>query len=502
VEKVKQMEYEKLYTLLHSLSVQEKKNLTIFIKGNEDTLTYLLYTRIKKTRSLDKTAKDKVKGQEFADSHQFHRYRMYVAEWVIKSILQHNEPEFSIERFIKSAFLYEANGLAKKTLQSEMRRMQAIEDFKSMRLLYNLISELEVFHSISIALSEDILPSQEVEGHLKSLQLLFEFDRELKSVARKNVKVRTVVATKILKQLLPSYGSLTNTCLANKIRMNIAYFHGNHDLALTFGTILINSFHDQEGKLLRIWELKAAWVVRQYRFNVILNLVEGNRNDAIQYSLEMSKISPSSPSERTKVLKSQILIGASVAVFYAEGPLAEQCLGQLEQHFEIFDSFELCKVYYNLGMAFFYNLQYEKAVKCFQMSRNEVTIGYDFLRWEPQLLLALSHFELGNIEAADSFLGSAKREVIQSELRYPQETIKIIEKYLDDGFRDDQSVLILTNSLQAIANIISDPEEKRCSNWFSLVVWATAKIESVSAKDVYLRLSAENGLNERILLLA
>jgi hypothetical protein len=502
------MEFEKLFSLIHGLDSNQRRNLSLYAGGKKTTRPYKLYQRILKFPELTDETSTRIRGKLFLEPHQFHQDREKLARWVISSIVLSQNGKISPISFIKESFLHKADNLARKAFQNEIKRLNNSQKFGELADLHDLALELQNYYSIEIEWPNDPIwlkknkidpsffdPSGvfERQNHERTLHQLIV---QVRSVSRGSASERKEMANRILPQLRPSYPTVVCECLAMKIRMNLAYylgeFHESFEIAKPYIELLM-AVRDSLGTLM---------VARELRFVSMSAVLLNDRNSAVKYGMMLSELEPENRMDDSFISVSRTMVFSTIAGCFAETELAKAALATISLQEKEMNEIAFFKSYFKIGVGFFMNEDYRNAARCFHQVRNRVSKDSSLLNWEPSLYLAIAHYELGEINLSDSMLDSAQKSVMDQPHEYPKQCITLVRKYLKSIHPIQFLFPQFSQDLETIQSLLIDEEEKRTSIPFNVSIWMTSILQSKSQRTILLESANQEVMKYRLMVLS
>jgi tetratricopeptide (TPR) repeat protein len=356
--------------------------------------------------------------------------------------------------------------------------------------LHDLVLELQNYYAIEIKWPDDPewLKKNKIDESLFDASFAFARQNheralnqmmvEIRSMGIANSAERQAAAGRIYAQLQPKYKTSVCQCLAMKIRMNLAYLMENYEEAAEIAEAYIPLLIEMKD------EFSSSMIARELQFVSVLNTLLNNRNAAIRYVMKISELKPNCRLDENFIPRYRMIAYATIAVCFSELKLAKMAQSEIIKIETEMSLGSFCRNYHNIGAVFFMNEDFQNAARCFHKVRNVAKKGMQFLQWEPSLYLAISHFELGDIDLADSMLESVKNATEGLELAYPKRCLAIVGKYIKMGRSHSFLNHELMKELEAIEMLMTNDEERRSSNLFAASIWIKSILQARSQTDI------------------
>lgn len=498
------MEFEKLFAFVHDLDSSERRNFSLYVGNRKKSRTYKLYQLILKYSEFDDLTADIIRQNGFRDRHQFHQDREKLLTWLIKSILGSKSKSQSALPFIRECFLHKADALGRKAFFREIRRLATLGEYQDWASLHDLVFDLENRLSARVEWPKDKEWLERYGVDVDLFQASFVFERlqeerelhamiaQLREFSLLSAQERQQVAEEVAQQLRPSYSTPSSECMASKIRMTIAYYQEDIERAYVIGKTYISvlmGFRNRFG---------IAMIARELRFVAALCIVRNDRSSAIYYTMKLSELEPKNQLDSHALRHTRAILYSTVAGCFAETKVARSAREEIRRLALVIEPRQLARWHFNLGTAFFYNEDYREASRDFHLSRNLIRRDHRILQWEPSLLLAICHHEIGNIDLSDSMLESANNAVEELKTEFPKSCISIVWEYLCAP----PNAFVLRHKIQkALAKfdqLLNDPEERRASIYFAVRIWLKAKLRSQTPREILLEEAGPEMMRSRL----
>ncbi len=472
------MTIEKLYYLVHSLTRDQKSNFTRYIRGGKKTLDVVLYERILAQKNFDDKASEIIRGKEFKVASKYYLYRIKLAEKIIQSLVSFETAKVSALSFIRRAVTMDAVELAEKALSEEMINAQHDEDYSTLRYLYDFAYDLEQDYNFKFNYHKQLKSRAEVQFLDESQHTLEDLLLQIRKSFVKNADSRRMAALGLqsrLEEIEPETNRATFTF--NKVKVGISLLDRSLDKAQEL----------QKGLVTQMLETKARFSITRLSKEIssLIRLSEevGDKETALQYNLAFSQLSPKTLIEQKEFSKSRIIQAITVGEFWANLSLAEKSLQELNENRFQFDNSDLARLYLKLGLNFFYNEEYAKALSCLREVRSIPGKDWNRISWEPDTLVLLCHFEKGSQDIIDSLARAAYRNTRKYDLEYPNAVVKIINHIIRlDGNASDE---IYQKGLSQIQSILKSSDEIHAAQYFDFSIWLHSKIQKTSQASLF-----------------
>lgn len=471
------MEFVKLYSLIHRLSAEQRTQFKRYTKGRINDLTIELYSRILKAETSAKGSEKKIQNPNFLNPKTYNHHRKKLAEWIIMSLVRYDNSGGFSKELVKEAFLYEADKFANELVENEIAKLYQEEDYSDLYNLLNFLLELHLHYQINIAKIDIENDLQYVNGEIQDHTNLNSFIAELRSAALGAAASRKLTASRILQEMKDSYNSRRNSDLAIKVKMNCLYLLEDFNQAFRYGEEFIGR--------LDAWPSKypASYRARQLRFFIMNAVLLNKRDMAVNYGFRLNQLESSKPLESLQITRSKIIASVAIAAYFSDCEFADDICKVLEEHSSVFDDPKTpCIAYYNLGMAYSFSGKFKEAVSCFERSRSLRKKRFAILDWEPQVMLAIAHYKLGNVELIGYLMRSAIRAAKDLNEQYPKIATSLVKNVLLNDAPGKK--MIGNGGIGRIKSLYSDVEEKHASRFFQIEYWLEADLRSVPVKEV------------------
>jgi tetratricopeptide (TPR) repeat protein len=465
------MKIDELYIVVHGLSVQQKSNFSRFTNGKEGNLPIKLYERILRQTEFSPESLKKIREGEFYDSNKFRNNRNLLIDLIIKSIAHYEFKSLPVSSYVYGAIQIGVFEKAESIIFDEMRRIQKLDDLSELVRLHDFVQELELYHGLQIHRPTDIVSYEDaIDGQKHRRELIIAI-KELKRAIKLGEYEREVVVDSVIGIVEKQSFSQINQCLSLLAKVRFAYLKKEFQNAINFGKTLVFKMKSK----LDLFPIKM--IVNEIELVATLAILTEDRSLAVQYSLELSALSSQFDDFAHETKKRSIRLGATVAAGFHEKSLASVCLQDLRSNNHFLDTKSLIISYFNIGRCFFFHEDFANVIECMVKVRNHLKKEFNNLTWEPQAMLAIAYFEIGDYDQSDSFLRSASRYASKNAKRYPNEAIVRIKRYLSQ--EPNGSPAFTEKDLVIFKRILSDPEEKRESNNFPIQIWIEAQIRRI-----------------------
>lgn len=471
------MEFVKLYSLIHRLTAEQRTQFKRYAKDRINDLTFELYRRILKTDSANRESEKNIQNPGFLNPKTYNHHRKKLSEWIIMSLVRFDSNGGFSKELVKEAFLYEADRFANELIENEIAKLHEEEDYSSLYGLLSFLSELQHHYDIKITKIELAKDLDFVERELREYAALNSFIADLRTAAHGTAQARKLTASRILEEMNDSYNSRQCSNLAIKVRMNCAYLLEDFNKAFRYGEEFIGR--------LASWPSKypPSYRARQLRFFIMNAILLNQRDIAMKYGLRLNRIESAKPLEWNQIIRSKIIASVAIAAYFSECDFADNICIVLEENCDVFEDPKIpCIAYYNLGMAYSFSGQFKKAVTCFERSRSLRKKKFAILDWEPQVMLAIAHYNLGNVELIGYLMRSAIRAAKDLKHEYPKIATSLVKNVLLNDAPGKQ--MTGNGGIGRIKSLYSDAEEKHASRFFQIEFWLEADLRSVPVKDV------------------
>lgn len=467
------MELDNLWRLLHGLSREQLKQLTQYLTDTGRKLELKLYKRIQKCEEVTAESERRIRGKEFSESSKFYQYRFRLAESIIRIRVAKRKGTVPPLEFIKNAYLSKSPKVGYKMLERKMREALEAEHFRSLQGFYDLMDEMSHYHGIEIPCPEFAWSKAEFqEVRATNLQM-----RESLQLIRDSLSLNTAgkkaVADRIVKALPSVFTSRTNKLLRLQVLSSVAVLEGKIGEALSVGRSHVEQ--------IKKWPEKypvsnLAVQLRRLAFDSItLDL----RDSAMNHFLELAALSPENLHDEEELLRSRILVGVAIAAEYPTPQIAESTHHLLDNSLEILNSKRRNFLYYSIGLAHFYNGQYQKAIDCISIVKKVPGLP---VTWEPKFLVAICKYELGTDDELEQLCQSIRRQVQKQEARFPKVALYYFEKYYRAV--PDARRLLLELGYEELKALTKNPDERRASMLLRVHSWFKAKASSTPIRDI------------------
>lgn len=458
---------EEIFNIIRSLSKKQKSNFSRFMREKSDNKIMVLYDRIRNVNEINERNLNKIKGSEFTNTQVFSKYRAKLLKAIIHSLVYYKNETVSSIQYIRTAFEINAVSEAKKLVYKELMDLEEQEDFVRLLALHELMIELQERHGHRINIPPGRLTTDQVVTCLSQKRLLVGLLDRIRDTIPLEGNERIDACEKIIKDLPTHLLSQENRNLANKIKMNIAFLRGQYDLAYSVGELLIASLRNEKLRY------PVASLAREIRFLSMNATVLKMKMKAVKYFMLLSTLNPSNGYEAKEVAISIVMSGAAIASDFVDVQVAETTYFDLRAIQGSISQKIKCLILNNVGRAFFFQENYEKAEKVFQELRNSVPNGATYLRWEPQTYLSICRYRLERFDTIDSLIRSASRSVVKDKHIYPKLAIQAIKAFC---IKHEVPSVEIENYLVQCSE---DPNEIRATYNFPVYVWAHATRNSI-----------------------
>lgn len=479
------MSIRKLQLILHGLSAKQKSNFTRYA-GKKPTLRRRLYNELLESGLL---AVGEANNFGFTSVSVLRNTKNDLFNAVIGSVALYEYGDNSLRSEVYAAIQLTAYEWANARL-----RRALCECFNEGRLttamyIWDFLRELEVFWSFAsdlrtkpikvsgnqrnereFNLTPELL-GQEIEVYRRLIDALTDF-RSLSNVA-KSIRVSQVRRYK--KLLFTEYNAPINQDLVEIAKVRYYYFLEQMDLALKIGMSVVARMLENQSR----YPVQALG--REIRFVSILALESGYRDLSLKMYFNFSRINKRNVQDDKVLTLSAISVGAAVAANFGDKEIAISCYEQLQSLNNPVDEIIIAINYYNLGRAFFWLEMYGHVKTCLIKARNYFPSNYPTFRWEPQAMLSIAYFHLGEPDMAHYMLRSAQNASRSFDESFPRTAVHLIRRFL----KCDKSVVPFTRlDLINIEMLISDQIEKRATKDFPIQIWIESQIHSVAPFEI------------------
>jgi hypothetical protein len=197
--------------------------------------------------------------------------------------------------------------------------------------------------------------------------------------------------------------------------------------------------------------------------------------------MTLSTISGRNQFERKVIQKATVFVGVTIAESYGIMPVALVNLEIIVSNPDLFEPKLKRILLFFLALCGLYNADHAFAAKIMNLVRQEPTSDSSVLAWEPELVLAICHFELGNANLAESMIRAASRSATSFDSQYARFVTKIIPQIFHTNNRE-VAACCETRMEQLIA-LLSIDSEREYTKFFNVQPWLQSKISNRPAKD-------------------
>ncbi|MEM1000102.1 MAG: hypothetical protein AAGN35_23810 [Bacteroidota bacterium] len=478
------MKPEIFFWLVHDLTEEERYNYSKFMKGRKKTLTYNLYQRVIQNcaDSFSKQLLKKIKGRKFKDAAMFCIYRDNVTESILMSIVQSQNPTFPVVTLIKEAAVRGAIGYAEKIFAQEVKTLEKHEDYPGLLIFHHLADRLQSEYDISLQQPENGLKIAEIRRRADLHQKLDAGLELTRKMALERIEQEIELVSNLANQ---TYQSRINQDLALRLNRNLAFLQEDFSRAFALGETLVRRLIEWNDRY------PVLQIASALRFNALGAAYLNERDLAQRYCLQLSALQPQLNSERNVLLKSIIKVNTAVCLRTVDHSFLLKTWHLLQSSESVFNSaLVVAKLYHSLGLCFLKSQNYLNAIQCFERVRTmQSKIGLA-LQWECRLMLAVSHFESGNLGAIEGLLRSSYRQARLTKLRYP--------KLACQAFRDFYAALesdqrfILQRYIDRLEEVLSDRDERHASRTVQFENWLEAKLHRIPLAEIITRKQDED----------
>lgn len=448
----------------------------------------LLFDRMKRIDPQDSKADRLIRGKEFKSSDQYYRSRERLLDKLVRCFAQQRENSANPIVYIEKAVSFSALDLAEKTWILEVKRHLQNEDFLGLLKLYNLRDDLmyqykPVFAEVDMSkypTRTELLEKIEGEATIRRA-----VDR-LRGALKLDQKSRqlTVLTCKPVVESFVVRGK-TSQLMWLKARFILEMLRSSYVDAWSVQSEVV-AFLSRETAF-----FSSAIRIREYSNFVRISMAVGNRNSATEYAFRLSgEPVASTGEERLRILhatRDSIL----VAEKYANLHLLEGALDIFRANQGLFEESEQALLCYWIALTYLYNAHYRDAVKWINQIFALSPGARGKLGWQPNVLLLILHFELGNVDVLESLLPACQREVGAQETLYPRILVQAVHA-LFRARPDHSPQEVLSPFLAELDLLVGDPDEARSELFFHFRQWIRARLQGVSMADLILD-EGENG---------
>lgn len=471
------MKLNNFFSLVHNLSEKEHEEFSKFMYGKKKSHTFLLYTRILKSKDLSDDSVKRIKGKEFKDPSKFCIYRDKVMDAILTFIVQSKEPVFPIITRIKEAFIRGADEYGEETLFDEVAKLENEEDYTAIQVFYALIEDLQTNHGVKIQIPGGLIKPIEIKTRIIRSQILngaIEATRKAPGLPENELQN---LLSSIKNVANRKYESKGNQRLGLILQRNIAFLKSDYAAAFRLGEAVLNSLEGEQ------YGSSVYSIVKELRLLAINAAYLNFRDRSTAYCMRLSRMESIVDSENEFLIKTRIKVKAAIAYKLIDLPLAQECLDELNHTIMLFhNARHIANRYHTIGLAFFFGGSYTRASECFRIVRKSLPKGSKFLKWEPQLLIAICAYEAGESRKIDDLLRSAKRGATSSGMQYPLRAIDLFQRIFDSPTSDHR--LLYHRGLTILKELLLIQDEKRISLAIQFEYWIEAKMREVSMKKI------------------
>lgn len=191
-----------------------------------------------------------------------------------------------------------------------------------------------------------------------------------------------------------------------------------------------------------------------------------------------------------KSLNNELIYYTDTAQFEEGIALVDELIKGLNQLKDKLGRSDEIILLYNITILYVYADKPHIAIKWLNKLMNHEAIAFRTdIHAFSRILHLIIHFELGNFDVLPYYVRSTYRYLEKSERKFKVETaiVKFIRKkqpFLTDGDKE-KAKFAFEELLQEINEIIQEPDEQGCLDYFNFVSWLEGKISGKSYKEVY-----------------
>ncbi len=475
VQHIGSMGEEVLFNFIHSLTKGQKSNYSKFSRDKRDSLEYELYIRILRNSEWSKKARQEIRQTKFADASIYYKYRLQLATNVINSIIHYKKQKAEKYKALEFRFIYcciqfKLFELAEGRIGDMVNSCLKMEDFHALRFIQDEVYKLNRKHSAPLQLPEKTPSKLEIQRHVLEEEELDELIQSLKGFSIADSEGVYAFTASIRERLERIAGdTLSKRYKREKLIYACCYF----ERRLNESVMVLEKI---------VAQYRPSYAVSFVQhLKDISNLIKmaaeiGDQNLAVEYSLYLCTLTPRTTLETSEHLKRQISNTIVAARTFANVDFALRGKELVEkaqlEDVTFFDQ-------YLLAISFFINekwdlarVELEKAIQ-FHAYKNH------FLKWELQLLLAVTHFELENLDLADDLLRSSNRTAQKHNNSYGKLVISTIKQVLH---RPEWNSKV---QLSRCFDILTQAENEMDSFSYEMVfsIWVKLKMCGVSQSE-------------------
>jgi|GEM_PF-5426609 len=467
------MTAERLYYLVHSLTRDQKSNFTRYTRIGKKTLELVLYDRILAQKQFNSKSADIIRGKEFKVASKYYLYRVKLAERIIQSLVSFEDAKVSTLSFVRRAVTMDAIELGEKALADEMMKAQEVEDYATLRYLYDYAHRIQEDYNVAFNFHRNLKSRKEVielDGVRYQLEeLMFQVRTAFRSSEESRKMASRAIASR-LQELQPESRKAFH--LRDKVHVGLSLL-----------TRDVETAQEQQKHLVEkmVAEPDSFSIIRTLReIETLIRLSEdiGDRETALQCALLVGQLVPKSIIEQREITKASINRSINVGEHFAYLNFAEKGLKELNDNLSLFAPHEIVANFLFLGLNFFYNREYSQALHCVEELRTIPRKEWKKVSFEPEILRLLCHLELENTDLLDSLSRSAYRSSKKQDLEYPRLIVKYIQKLIRTSPSDHQEVY--QSGIKEVSAILQSPNERRASHFLDILIWLESRSKGVS----------------------
>lgn len=466
------MKAEELFRFVHSMTRQQKLAFARSLKGGKKTLDFLLYERILREEVFSKAADKRIRGRDFLDPAKYYIYRGRLKNRIL-GILLEGDIYPNCLAVIRIAIDLDIPILAEQAIAEAIKLLVPVEDFLSIKYIGDYCSQVKERTGVTIKMPEKNYSPDYLNLRLATSKWQCELLSLIKRVFASEEEARFHIiqrAEKLINNFEPAT-DLEHFRLL-KIQMGIQWLHRSWRKAMSIQESIAKDFLEKPS-LLSDWEK-----VKETSILVSLAGLVNDRSKVSYFLMKYSQMELSSVSGRNAstyyAAKDHIFLGQR----YSDIQQVEFGLNLVEKYPSLFDNVTKANLLFFSALAFFAHEEFSLSLSLVNKIDTQGLSEYNSISWEPDVLILLLHFELGDMDIFESLLRRTYRITKDLNYQYPRLIVSTI-KHLSN-IRKSQEKEFLMSILADFENIKGDFSEKRAIKYWDFTLWIKSRLESVS----------------------
>lgn len=466
------MSPEKIHSLVHSLSKEEKRYFRAFSKSSKETLEMKLYDLLLAEKVLSKKALERIRKGKFKSSQMFYNYRVALGEKIIASLVSYEGENTSPTSFIEKAIAQDAIELGEKALNKEMKSALDSENFERLQYLYHLKSALENQYKVHISVKDKFPSPQNCEAKINQVKTLIEIQARIASGFKLRAESKSLLANTITSQLKTIEPlSIRAKVIWKKLFTGVYTLREEYFIAFTKQQLVLEVLRDSPQNI-----FSPIQHIEEVNLGIRLAMRSGLREEAFLLMQKLESIPVRQRRERNLKQEGNIATSIAIAEHFGDQSMMENSYAKFLQNMDLFSVENQSLVFYLAGLTYLMNHNFDSAILSLQKLKNIPSNNWLAVTWEPDLLLSLAYLGIGKVKYFESAIRSAERRVRNNDLKYPSLTINIVKKL---GATSEVTSGYLSDSISKLTILLQQKSEKRSALMLDIRYWLLGEQQGV-----------------------